>query len=89
MAGLAMGKASEIFLESPELSDRLKAAKKKLLGGRIADLSWERFHDDEMAILLVLDNGQRIRGRCLRNTARKLASIDARQQASVVLRNSR
>ena len=62
MSSLCISRAAEEFAASKEFSDRLKEAKRNLVGRRIVDVAWEQYHDDEIAAMLVLDTGETIRG---------------------------
>lgn len=62
MSSLCISRAAEKFAGSKEFADRLKTTKQSLIGRRIVDVAWEQYHDDEIAAMLVLDNGETIRG---------------------------
>ena len=62
MSSGVMARAAEKFISSRKFADRLEEAKRELIGRRIVDVVWEDYHDDEIAAMLVLDNGERIRG---------------------------
>ena len=62
MSSLCISRAAEKFAASKGFADRLKEAKENLVGRRIVDVAWEQYHDDEIAAVLFLDNGESIRG---------------------------
>ena len=62
MSSASMARAAEKFINGKEFGARLAEAKRALLGRKIVDVVWEDYHDDEIAAMLVLDNGETIRG---------------------------
>jgi hypothetical protein len=57
-----MAHAADEFVRSRKFAERLKQAKGDWIGRKIVDIVWEDYHDDEIAAMLVLDNGETIRG---------------------------
>ncbi|MBI5239018.1 MAG: hypothetical protein HY926_00955 [Elusimicrobia bacterium] len=62
MGSLCMSRAAEDFVAGKEFNKRLAETKRSLVGRKIVDVRWEQYHDDEISAVLVLDNGETIRG---------------------------
>ncbi len=65
MSSAAMSDAAESFVNGKYFSDRLAKAKEQLIGREIVDVIWEQYHDDEIVAMLILDNGETVRGPAL------------------------
>lgn len=62
MSNLCILRAAEDFTASGEFKRRLKAAKRDMVHRKITDVRWEQYHGDEITSVLVLDDGQTMRG---------------------------
>lgn len=62
MSNLCIMRAAKDFIASREFKRRLKVTKRGMVQRKIVDVRWEQYHGDEITAILVLDDGQTIRG---------------------------